>query len=238
MPKLPNKKEGDLLSAGHVNFLTRAAEMVLGPDHGGFVNSQGGAISGLPPHQQRVGIITDTTDAPIYEFRLRYFDPDDDTDTADGSWVTDEDSGPYYVDGNALGGTFSADQKLIVWWDAQRSLWVPGGTGGGGGDTQILSFLIVSSDPTTRSALAEIRTKAFEGEAYGSILNDTVVNVYDLNGCWLNEPNVDLTGRYGDAVLTYITQEAADLFFSGYAPAKYWRVIGLCCAEPECEPIG
>ena len=108
------------------------------------------------------------------------------------------------------------------------------GTGGGGGE--ILSFQIISSDPTTRSALVQIEQRNFTGEAYGSLAGDTVVYVYDTAGCRLNEPNVDLTARRGEAALMFVNEAAAALHWpDGYAPDKYWYVLGLCCPQVICE---
>ena len=131
--------------------------------------------------------------------------------------------------------------------DSQR-LEVLGGAGGG---AKIIAFAIVSSDPTNRSAVVEIRQRTFTGKVYGSILDDSVVTVYDTDGCYLNEPNVDLTGRLGKATLMYVDDEAAAAHFEGYTtgsdcdnyltssqgclPLKYWNVISLCCPSTVCE---
>ena len=109
--------------------------------------------------------------------------------------------------------------------------------GGGGAGASILSFLIISSDPTLRSALVETKQRAFAGQAFGSTLNDTVVTVYDTDGCFLNEPNVDLTGRRGKAVLMNNDDEAGEIHFGGkgLGPTKYWNVLSLCCPQVACE---
>ena len=109
--------------------------------------------------------------------------------------------------------------------------------GGGGAGASILSFLIISSDPTLRSALVEIKQRAFSGQVFGSTLSDTVVTVYDTDGCLLNEPNVDLTGRRGKAVLMNNDDEAGEIHFGGkgQGPAKYWNVLSLCCPQVVCE---
>ena len=110
-----------------------------------------------------------------------------------------------------------------------------GGTGGSG--AQIIAFQIVSSDPVTFSATVQIRQRTFTGEVYGSTLDDTVVEVYDTDGCYLNEPNLDLTDRKGHAALFFVDDEAEALHFAygGAVPEKYWKVIGLCCANTSCE---
>jgi hypothetical protein len=52
----------------------------------------------------------------------------------------------------------------------------------GGTGAQILNFQIISSSPTTRSALVQIEQRTFTGPAYGATLDDTVVTVYDTDG--------------------------------------------------------
>lgn len=105
------------------------------------------------------------------------------------------------------------------------------------GGSQIISFIIVSSDPTTRSALVDIQQRAFTGLVYGSTLEDTVVTVYDTDGCYLNEPDVDLTARRGKAVLMYTDTAAAELHFPGdpAPPNQYWCVMSICCPQIVCE---
>lgn len=107
----------------------------------------------------------------------------------------------------------------------------------GEAETQIISFQVVSSDPTVRSALVDIEQRAFKGTVYGSVLDDTVVSVYDTDGCYLNEPNVDLTGRRGKAVLMYTDENAIETHFADFyePPEKYWNVISLCCPNFTCE---
>ncbi len=111
--------------------------------------------------------------------------------------------------------------------------------GGRGGETQIINFQIVSNNPTTRTALVQIEQRAFTGAVYGSDLEDTVVYVYDTDGCYLNEPSVDLTARRGKAVLMYTDDSAAELHFpDDYdPPAKYWCVLSICCPNVACESV-
>jgi len=102
--------------------------------------------------------------------------------------------------------------------------------------SKIISFSIISSDPTLRSAQVEIRQRSFIGTVFGSTLDDTVVTVYDTDGCYLNEPNVDLTGRNGKAVLMYVDSEAEAAHFPDYdVPTQYWNVLSLCCPNVVCE---
>lgn len=115
-----------------------------------------------------------------------------------------------------------------------RARWQHQSSGGG---TQIISFSIVSSVAGSQFANVEILQRAFTGTVYGSDLGDTVVVVYDTDGCHLNEPNVDLTGRRGKAVLMLVDAQAAALHFADdYDPPKwYWNVLTLCCPTIICE---
>lgn len=126
----------------------------------------------------------------------------------------------------------SGDAVKVEWVDG-RWLFVKSASAGG---SKIISFSIISSDPTLRSAEVEIRQRSFTGTVYGSTLGDTVVTVYDTDGCFLNEPNVDLTGRNGKAVLMYTDAEAEAIHFPDYdVPAQYWNVLNLCCPNVVCE---
>ncbi len=114
------------------------------------------------------------------------------------------------------------------------SEWVP--HGGGGGDSNAFLFQIVSSDPSIRRALVQIETRTFTGPAFGSTLDDTVVYVYDRMGCLLNEPNVDLTGRWGRAELfIWDSQAYPSWFTAGTEPEKIWLVTALCCPQTSCS---
>lgn len=176
-------------------------------------------------------------------------------DLADGGYVDENDTAvtPFMVwdplawitgsetksEGDAFWAAYNKDsQRLEV-------------ISGGGGGAQIIAFAVVSVDPVHRSAQVEIRQRTFRGKVYGSILEDSVVTVYDTDGCYLNEPDVDLTGRLGKATLMYVDQEAIDAHFfdlnddtdcsdgSGTGPAcvptRYWNVISLCCPATICE---
>jgi len=108
---------------------------------------------------------------------------------------------------------------------------------GGGGGAKWIRFIIVSSDPTTSSAIVNIRQRSFTGVADGSSLSDTVIDsVYDTAGCYLNEINVDLTGRSGFAMLMLVDNEAEELHFGvDGAPQWYWMVTGICCPSLSCS---
>lgn len=120
----------------------------------------------------------------------------------------------------------------------QQRLVVAGG-GRGAGETQIINFQIASSDPTLRSAIVQIEQRSFKGRAYGSFLEGEVVYVYDTDGCWLNEPDVDLTARRGKAVLMYTDEASIALHFpDDYSPPeKYWCVLTVCCRNVACVTV-
>lgn len=102
---------------------------------------------------------------------------------------------------------------------------------------KIISFQIVSSTPGDRRAQVEILQRSFSGPVFGSELEDSTVVVYDTDGCHLNEPNIDLTGRRGKAVLMLVDAEAAALHFPDeYDPPEYyWNVLTLCCPSIICD---
>lgn len=110
--------------------------------------------------------------------------------------------------------------------------------GVGGSGAQIINFTIVSSDPATRSAIAEVVTKSFTGAPYGEILPG-VVQVYDTKGCNLTETSEQLTARRGDAVLMIVNDAVIETHFAeeAYPPAWYWMVLEVCCAQTTCDPV-
>lgn len=99
-------------------------------------------------------------------------------------------------------------------------------------------FKIVSSDPTTFTGLAEVL--AWD---YGSTLQQvpdlilgSVIEICDPRTCFLNEPNVDLTGRQGTAV--YRQGLLDDVCRTGYEPFPgVWEVDGLCCKLLSCDVV-
>lgn len=117
--------------------------------------------------------------------------------------------------------------------------------GNGGTECNVVMFEIVSSDPSTRTALVEIKGRPNGcSDVPESTLGGTVLEVCDPQGCFLNEPNVQLTGRLGWArymvpVGENICQPNAGtasgtLLLSPYAQ---WYVFQLCCRIPECSEI-
>lgn len=228
---LPRKLQGERLGAAHMNIISETVEMV---------NREITPASRRPFEQRRVRIIASGCDGvfdadndgfdEIFTIQPMYW-------AGDGvGWALDDEGAQWCLDGGSI---IENDPKVgdefIAYYDPQRAAFLPIATKSASG-AQIISFAIVSSDPTNRSALVEIRQRTFSGTVYGSTLEDSVVTVYDTDGCYLNEPNVDLTGRLGKAVLMFVDAEAEALHFPGYfVPEKYWNVLSLCCPSMVCE---
>lgn len=241
MSRLPKKKEGELLGAGHINLLSKASEQILKKGSGGYgFQGAGGQFSGLPPHAQRVGIITNVDNSPIVEFKLRYFDSEDTTETANGSWVTDDNSGPYYLDENAIDSSFSVDDKVVVWWDAQRNMWAPAGSGGAGSGE--IRFLITDTSPglgesATGCDWVEATVTAVTCSGAGVSVGDTVY-ILDPEYCHFVMPDIGLIGLNGVAHYIQNPFEYNDFEdcappYDAFADGCVWAVVSLCCAEEQ-----
>lgn len=111
--------------------------------------------------------------------------------------------------------------------------------GGGGGRVTSVRFNIVSSDPTTLSGLAYIIAWDYgfsKTQIPATIAGNTVIEICDPMGCFLNEPNVDLTDRAGVAV--YRDADVVDNCRTGYAPFPgVWEVTSLCCKLLSCDVV-
>ena len=111
-------------------------------------------------------------------------------------------------------------------------------TGTGGGVTSV-RFKIVSSDPTTLSGLATILAWDYgfaKTQIPATIAGNTIIEICDPMGCFLNEPNVDLTDRAGVAV--YRDSDVIDNCRTGYAPFDgVWEVTSLCCKLLSCDVV-
>lgn len=110
---------------------------------------------------------------------------------------------------------------------------------GTGGRVTSVRFKIVSSDPTTLSGLANIIAWDYgfsKTQIPATIAGNTVIEICDPMGCFLNEPNVDLTDRAGVAV--YRDADAIDNCRTGYAPFDgVWEVTSLCCKLLSCDVV-
>lgn len=110
--------------------------------------------------------------------------------------------------------------------------------GGSGGVITNVRFQIVSSDPTTFTGLAEVLAwdYGFTLEQVPDLILGSVIEICDPRACFLNEPNVDLTGRQGTAV--YRQGSLDDICRTGYAPFPgVWEVDGLCCRLLSCDVV-
>ena len=130
----PKVQPGDRLSAERVNELSGIARDQSTKWQGSFVQGRENATSNLPPHAQRIVIITEVTDQTqlLFECRLRFYNS---TATA---WETDDTQGPFVLDEGSFGNE-GADREtgsllqvgdlVTAWWDDQREAWIPVLTG-------------------------------------------------------------------------------------------------------------
>jgi hypothetical protein len=140
-----------------------------------------------------------------------------------GSFDITEASGPFVVFGEDIDTTYG----LIGRIGASTSAVV----------TEV-RFQIVSSDPTTFTGLAEVLAwdYGFTLQQVPDSILGSVIEICDPRTCFLNEPNVDLTGRQGTAV--YRQGIADDICRTGYAPFPgVWEVDGLCCKLISCDVV-
>lgn len=156
LEKLPMKKPGDVMSAAHVNILSRLAEDLSGLNPASNTYAFGRTQSPHPPFRQRLcqvvshgdGTAEDSSQSssssssassssasggqaggPTQNLQVRpmYYDH------SIGDWYVDLGEGPYDFDGAGLDQTYAVDDKVVCFWDPQRSAWIPTGGAGGGG---------------------------------------------------------------------------------------------------------
>ena len=140
------------------------------------------------------------------------------------SWDITEASGPFVVFGTDIDTT----DGLIGRIGAPTSAVV----------TEV-RFQIVSSDPTTFTGLAQILAWDYgftQSEIPAATVGYTIITICDPMGCFLNEPNTELTGRQG--VATYRQGVGGDGCRTGYAPFPgVWEVSTLCCKLVNCAVV-
>ena len=243
-----NYKRGDPFSAKRMNDLVREAKSsreirASGPG----LNNE--AMGNQVFNEQFYGtrLVVAVEDFGIPEFPTDFYDKIDKVPSgkclmlrlnAEADYMEEQRSTPFRVydpQGHKNADSSpSSGQAFWAMFNRDTKRWEVVSVGGG---TKIISFAIVSSDPTARTALVEIRQRSFNGTVYGSILEDSVVSVYDTDGCYLNEPNVELTGRLGKAILMKVDDEAYGLHFDGMydPPDWYWNVMSICCPSTICE---
>ena len=111
--------------------------------------------------------------------------------------------------------------------------------GSGGSVITNVRFQIVSSDPTTFTGLAEVLAwdYGFTLTQVPALILGSVIEICDPRACFLNEPNVDLTGRQGTAVYRQGVG-SDDICRTGYEPFPgVWEVDGLCCRLLSCDVV-
>lgn len=128
---------------------------------------------------------------------------------------------------DTIGILYDHNGKAINWLLLDSS-------GGTSSSCDTVRFMVVSSDPATRSALCEIRARPVGcgiNDIPDTTLGGTVIEVCDPQGCYFNEPSSDLTGREGWAkYMLPITSNVCQVY-----PAAHWEVFALCCSTPDCE---
>ena len=117
---------------------------------------------------------------------------------------------------------------LDVRWDAERAVWAspPGGV-------QIIRFeLIAPIQCSLCQASATVKSRPpGVSRVYGESSSGTVT-VYDLMNGLLAEPQADLIGRRGYAVLLDWDSEECAIDPS---LTKKWEIMSLMCAEEPCD---
>ena len=101
-------------------------------------------------------------------------------------------------------------------WNEDKGIWsfISG--------SPIIRFQIVSADSLNRTALVQLESRPADGNVPNTSLGGTITTVYDPNGCFLNEPAVNFTGRFGFAVWLV------------YQSSARWEIFSLCCDAGEC----
>ncbi len=176
-------------------------------------------------------------------------------DGKEGSHFTEEDIFPVLYDetettpvaGDLIGpqsGSFKAsssgDRWRVVYGDPDSlgHVLCRRHHGGASSGTKILRFQIVSADPSCLTALCTIEAQMFSGVAEGSTEGGTLLTVYDIAGCFFNEPNEELTGRMGFAAYM-IRKNGKQPDLGGSVCDPYldarWEVFSLCCNTTECN---
>ena len=111
--------------------------------------------------------------------------------------------------------------------------------------TRVIRFQIVSEDPTCRRGIGEILARPLDHYVPGSFLgpdpsnpskDGTVFYVTDPTGCFLNEPNEEMTGRVGYAAYLQPVRTGSLPCTDGYEDdlAPRWEIISMCCRSISC----
>jgi hypothetical protein len=104
-------------------------------------------------------------------------------------------------------------------------------------DCTIVRFIVLSSDPVTRTALGEIRARPFGcgiDDVPDTSVGGTVIEICDPGGCYFAAPNEELIGRMGWAKYVQPIGEVVCQPGEG-SPVPQWEVLSLCCDMPACD---
>ena len=174
----PEKEEGDVLGAGHVNRLSDVCRSVSGiRASGGMQLSQTRSslsISGPGKWQQVDCEIsnlvindTDTSGSGFYLIKFRYWN------TVDDEWAVDDDH-EYELDTSDSDDAYAVGDKLVAYWDTQRRMFVPLKSAVSGDWFQLLTDL--------------------DGETYGAYANP---GSYNTTTGFLSDPHSGDTDPIG-----------------------------------------
>lgn len=118
--------------------------------------------------------------------------------------------------------TFSAGDEVFIIQHRQSRRWYV--ISSGGAAFEWIAFTIVTADCENNSAEVTVdKTSCGMAGAVTDELASGTVIVYDDLGCFLNEPNADLVGRRGQAILAQTDTSGCE-----------WQISALCCYEDTC----
>ena len=234
---MPMYKPGDRPYADHLNLLSEIAREVSSLIPGSYMYGREGTPGHSdPPFLQRPAQIV-KEDWPLgkvngtdgyYEIRFRYFDRD-----GTESWQVDQSGFTAFLDASVTEDTFSEGDKIIVFWNPQKGMWIR--VGGGSGSAGLVRFSVVEkiSDDPYGVCICEILSTPCKGSTIPGMTADGLIIVYDFSNCYFDEPAEFLPGRQGWA--TYMKPSE---LVSGSGPEIgsgvdnnicVWEVLGLCC---------
>lgn len=138
-----------------------------------------------------------------------------------------QDSDPVTPTAGAMRRVFDATRAYEKTGASQRGRGTrppqPGGVSAGGSGGKVVVFTIDSFDDTTGIAVCTIEYRPYGDSMVNGESQYGTIDVIDPAGCFFNEAEADLIGRWGTA--SYMMPTAAN---DPYL-AAVWVVIGLCC---------
>lgn len=195
----------------------------------------------------RVGLEPGYAECDIYKQRVVSFG----SDQTELILLTEPNGDPYKQFIRNLETTVLTGEYITVKRD-KYGFWMP--SAGGGTACDFIRFQILSADliSTPRSAQVailsrpcgcetveeEIPDSLLTGTGTGTGTGEAPITVYDMAGCFLNEPEDDLIGRVGYAKYmideSYLGQGTGT--GTGGGPDEIddcnWEIVSLCC--PSC----